>query len=326
MPSLRSRLIPSTACARARRRFKGFTLIELLVVISIIALLAAILFPVFARVREKARQTSCASNLKQIALAFAQYLQDNDGRYPYSWDTTHPGDPGGSAYTWRTLEDPARADDPIIWPAKVLPYLKNRQIFTCPSRTKPVATACATPNSAYNASLMNFGWAEGESVLGSLAGEIYRRGANNVSYGYNLFYLGGNQIHGRDVGQGSKYPNATTCYSCAPAQESEIDQPSQTLLLIDNSWGNKGISRAPAFATAHNIIDSTGDLWCRADGTEDSYDSFDPRHNGGLNVAFADGHVKWMRKEDALYVPDGGNDYFGANYASQDAKFIWNRF
>jgi len=73
----------------ARRRKSGFTLIELLVVIAIIAILAAILFPVFARARENARRSSCQSNEKQIALGFKQYIQDNEERYPASsgWET-----------------------------------------------------------------------------------------------------------------------------------------------------------------------------------------------------------------------------------------------
>ena len=65
-----------------RRRRQGFTLIELLVVIAIIAILAAILFPVFAKAREKARQISCTSNMKQLGLAFMQYQQDNDEVLP----------------------------------------------------------------------------------------------------------------------------------------------------------------------------------------------------------------------------------------------------
>ena len=77
-----------------RRNARGFTLIELLVVIAIIAILAAILFPVFARARENARRTSCLSNLKQIALSSLQYIQDYDGRYPHVfYDTDHNGNP-----------------------------------------------------------------------------------------------------------------------------------------------------------------------------------------------------------------------------------------
>ena len=90
-------------------RRAGFTLIELLVVIAIIAILAAILFPVFARAREKARQTSCLSNLKQLGLAFLMYAQD--------YDETIPGArlPYGG------------------WTGAVEPYTKNQQIFQCPS-------------------------------------------------------------------------------------------------------------------------------------------------------------------------------------------------
>ena len=71
-------------------KLKGFTLIELLVVIAIIAILAAILFPVFAQVREKARQTTCASNQKQIGLGFLQYVQDYDEHFPSEQDGGNP--------------------------------------------------------------------------------------------------------------------------------------------------------------------------------------------------------------------------------------------
>src|SRR5471032_2965994 len=79
------------------RRSRGFTLIELLVVIAIIAILAAILFPVFARARENARRTACQSNLKQIGLAFMQYVQDYDELQPSgnSYDNSAVGIPGG---------------------------------------------------------------------------------------------------------------------------------------------------------------------------------------------------------------------------------------
>jgi len=94
----------------------GFTLIELLVVIAIIAILAAILFPVFAKAREKARQTSCLNNLKQIGLGMMQYVQDYDEEYPRTWN-------------W----DPARGT--YTGPFGVMqPYVKNTNIFLCPSQ------------------------------------------------------------------------------------------------------------------------------------------------------------------------------------------------
>ncbi len=96
------------------RSKRGFTLIELLVVIAIIAILAAILFPVFAKAREKARQASCGSNLKQIGLAFAQYTQDFDETWPYACCNTDV------------------TVNPLMWAAAIYPYVKNYQVYKCP--------------------------------------------------------------------------------------------------------------------------------------------------------------------------------------------------
>jgi prepilin-type N-terminal cleavage/methylation domain-containing protein/prepilin-type processing-associated H-X9-DG protein len=94
----------------------GFTLIELLVVIAIIAILAAILFPVFARARENARKTSCLSNLKQLGLGCVMYAEDHDGRMVGHAPTTT----GGIDY----------------WGVKILPYVKSSQVYFCPSDSK----------------------------------------------------------------------------------------------------------------------------------------------------------------------------------------------
>lgn len=98
----------NSSCRSLRR---AFTLIELLVVIAIIAILAAILFPVFAQVREKARQTSCLSNMRQIGVAYTMYMQDYDGSLPLTIMS------GGYA----------------SWLNACQPYIKNRRIFQCPS-------------------------------------------------------------------------------------------------------------------------------------------------------------------------------------------------
>ncbi len=97
------------------RTRKGFTLIELLVVIAIIAILAAILFPVFAKARDKARQASCLSNQKQIGLAIMQYVQDYDETYPCTSIYA-----GGYVTFWSNYS--------------LTPYVKSQQVFRCPSQ------------------------------------------------------------------------------------------------------------------------------------------------------------------------------------------------
>ncbi|HEX8834549.1 MAG TPA: DUF1559 domain-containing protein, partial [Abditibacteriaceae bacterium] len=97
------------------RRTQGFTLIELLVVIAIIAILASILFPVFARARENARRSSCQSNLKQIGIGLIQYAQDNDESLP--------------AYQGDATSTPAN----VAWSFVIQPYVKSTQVFKCPS-------------------------------------------------------------------------------------------------------------------------------------------------------------------------------------------------
>lgn len=110
----------STRPTRPTRQKKGFTLIELLVVIAIIALLSAILFPVFSKAREKARQTHCASNLKQIGLALSMYVQDYDETLPMAYSYT-------SGAVWFGLLTK------ISKTAYGLGYIKNIDIFKCPS-------------------------------------------------------------------------------------------------------------------------------------------------------------------------------------------------
>lgn len=110
----------ATAKQKLNSRTQGFTLIELLVVIAIIAILAAILFPVFARARENARRASCQSNLKQIGIGLMQYTQDYDEKLPYI-------ESGGVATPTSFVSDT------LLWPDVLQPYIKSTQVFVCPS-------------------------------------------------------------------------------------------------------------------------------------------------------------------------------------------------
>ncbi len=130
------------------RKTRGFTLIELLVVIAIIALLAAILFPVFARARENARRTTCTSNLKQIGLAVMQYTQDYDETYPlrdYRVPTGVAGPDGQILFdTW------------VFWTQTLHPYTKSHHVYYCPSSKMPAdAEAGLLPGTTQLSTMLN---------------------------------------------------------------------------------------------------------------------------------------------------------------------------
>jgi prepilin-type N-terminal cleavage/methylation domain-containing protein/prepilin-type processing-associated H-X9-DG protein len=136
---------------------RGFTLIELLVVIAIIAILAAILFPVFARAREKARQASCLSNLKQMALAVLMYAQDYDETYPlsYYYDASFTHD-----FSWDFHIDWS-VSPPAIDLGLIGPYTKNQQLSACPSARGLHSFDREYTGYAYNVSYIGGGQFEG---------------------------------------------------------------------------------------------------------------------------------------------------------------------
>lgn len=135
------------------RRIFGFTLIELLVVIAIIAILAAILFPVFAKVREKARQTACLSNEKQLGLGFMQYVEDNDETFPCGIKVN--GDPRYG----------------LGWPATIYAYVKSKGVFVCPSDIIPSYGRGDILSYNYNMNIPN------PSSIGGVSGALARFGS-----------------------------------------------------------------------------------------------------------------------------------------------------
>ncbi len=228
---------------------RGFTLIELLVVIAIIAILAAILFPVFAKAREKARQTSCANNLKQIALGISQYCQDYDERFPsatYAIER-NPGSglPASTAGTpsmagW-SFEDASGGGYSGVnlysWMDRIFPYVKSIKIFECPSDPS---------------------WT----------------GTNYPDYG-----LSGNITGGVGAYTGACPP---------PVSLGDIKRPSEICMVGD--WGG-WLGAYPAWDGVNN----TGWFYpYQTDSAGTAYKSC--VHSEGANMAFADGHVKWLKR------------------------------
>jgi prepilin-type N-terminal cleavage/methylation domain-containing protein/prepilin-type processing-associated H-X9-DG protein len=224
---------------------RGFTLIELLVVIAIIAILAAILFPVFARAREKARQASCESNLKQLGLAFMMYSQDYD-ECTCSWRIALPGAaacPGGNGVLW--------------FHQLFQPYIKNWQVCICPST----------------------GYTGGANCAGT---RMYGPNTYGTSYGYNCAAFGCGECQTMPPHAGNA-PYAT----CRMAM---IASPAQLAVMFDGPGG----AGRPYLQNDPNALVGVGG-GCNTDYIEP--------HNGGVNITYADGHVKWD-KSSHFWAPD----------------------
>ena len=165
-----------------RMRKRGFTLIELLVVIAIIAILAAILFPVFARARENARKSTCQSNLKQIMMGVLQYAQDYDERLPtYRWNNA------AVPSVWLDRDNSA-ANDRHFWLEAIQPYLKNTQMLFCPSQSfgpTTLSNGKMYPAYAYNGAMSGKSLALFQSTADKICiGDIGQKHADRTPTGY----------------------------------------------------------------------------------------------------------------------------------------------
>lgn len=259
---------------------KGFTLIELLVVIAIIAILAAILFPVFARAREKARQASCESNLKQLGLAMMSYATDYDGCFPIST-------PSCQAMGINSVQP---------WWTSTGPYVKNAGILMCPS--------------AINNFINNSGCGNNVMCGQRVPGQI------GLSYGMPIA-----------IGSTLQNNGHPSCCGAKGGKDSAMHAPAESVLLADSGrsniggglWAGNGVCAGSSTdGICMPIADSNGNN-CPLPGcapaqtyaaaltahglTSDAI----ARHNGGGNIGFADGHVKWYKNEAMMCKEAGGS-------------------
>jgi prepilin-type N-terminal cleavage/methylation domain-containing protein/prepilin-type processing-associated H-X9-DG protein len=250
-------------------RRRGFTLIELLVVIAIIAILAAILFPVFAQAREKARGASCLSNTKQILTGVMMYLQDND--------ELPSGDPNTGQGTWFM---PTGAGSFRPWMEAIDPYIKNTQVWLCPSAPKEV--------SGYS------------SIFGTVPAGV-KVVAHYVWTPFNRFsYYGGWGGSTKFAG----YPNPNP-FDCRAGQFAErrcnglalLGRPAETAFLIEGAF----LAYAPYTQAGQSpfAYGSAYSLGAQIPGTVTAtaiagVKQTAARHSDGSNVGFADGHAKFF--------------------------------
>jgi prepilin-type N-terminal cleavage/methylation domain-containing protein/prepilin-type processing-associated H-X9-DG protein len=266
----------------ARRGTTGFTLIELLVVIAIIALLASILFPVFARARENARRASCQSNLKQLALGFMQYTQDYD-------EMTMP------LYTNNTANGPyLHNGGHYYWPDMLYPYVKSgtgeagtsagaRGIFGCPSTN-------------YRMGSTNDGY------------------LNSVSYGYNQNNLNNDYIvfDGNGGSRGVRiakltHPAETILFAegalftgaflngSLDTGDPDTDRATQNGIYQYNPDAVMLRAANPSDSTALYSSLEMGNMSENGAVTKYTTDRVLRGHFDGANYAFTDGHVKWLK-------------------------------
>ncbi|HEY3328622.1 MAG TPA: DUF1559 domain-containing protein [Capsulimonadaceae bacterium] len=250
---------------RYHKSNKAFTLIELLVVIAIIAILAAILFPVFAKAREKARQTSCTSDVKQLGLAFLQYQQDYDELWPGGANIYHTGNG---------------------WAGQVYPYVKSLGVFVCPSDT---SLGGAVSSYGYN----------GNNVVDSsvaISGGGYEPAGRNISKYASvaktvlLFEVQDNslstgvayKIDGPQYQAGADItPSGSHFEGSSPAGRGHPAAQGQWEL---NGYNAGNATRPLKYATGY-LLNSTQDQY---------FASPEGRHTGGAVYLLADGHAKWL--------------------------------
>lgn len=260
---------------------RGFTLIELLVVIAIIAILAAILFPVFAQAREKARAISCASNERQMGLAVLQYVQDYDETWPTGCD--YYGDGGANDIF----------DYQATWVGKIQPYVKSVDIFGCPD--DPEAFQYKTTYSSWGNTGMSY--AANAYTVGTPNGLDTLRGVFLLDTWYysNGTYAGG-WIYRKPMTDGKiNFPADTVMVTEKYASDSNLvdSKVGWTANLFEVGWYDD-IFTGPDIVggdVTQVIPDGQRPAAAYPNGPDGGVSA---HHQGMANFVFCDGHVKAM--------------------------------